>query len=106
MLSIYPQIQFSLWISTTQICSFCALCQILPDMTSIVAKWQSLSKKEKTEGEGKTTKNEGSAEQTDTKNEAPGNNGYCTCILIYSYQSCKTKEMTSKYELTDSYIFC
>ncbi|CAK6968909.1 nucleolar pre-ribosomal-associated protein 1 [Scomber scombrus] len=47
------------------------LSKILPDMTSIVAKWQSLSKKEKTEGEGKTTKNEGSAEQTDTKNEAP-----------------------------------
>ncbi|XP_044210403.1 nucleolar pre-ribosomal-associated protein 1 isoform X1 [Thunnus albacares] len=47
------------------------LSKILPDMTSIVAKWQSLTKKEKTEGEGKTTKNEGSAEQTDAKNEDP-----------------------------------
>ncbi|KAM7399033.1 hypothetical protein PAMP_018327 [Pampus punctatissimus] len=45
------------------------LSKILPDMTSIVAKWQSLTKKEKTEAEGKTTKNEGSAEQTETTNE-------------------------------------
>ncbi|XP_054454141.1 nucleolar pre-ribosomal-associated protein 1 [Anoplopoma fimbria] len=43
------------------------LSKILPDMTSIVAKWQSLSKKEKTDGEEKKTKTEGSAEQTDNK---------------------------------------
>ena len=73
---------FLLWIFTTQVSSFRALYQILPDMTSIVAKWQSLTKKEKTEGEGKTTKNEGSAEQTDTKNEDPGNNSYRICILF------------------------
>ena len=41
-------------------------------MTSIVAKWQSLSKKEKTEGEDKKTKTEGSSEKTDNKKEEPG----------------------------------
>ncbi|KAG8001883.1 Nucleolar pre-ribosomal-associated protein 1 [Nibea albiflora] len=45
--------------------------KILPDMTSIVSKWQSLSKKEKTNGEEKVTKTEGSAPQTDNKNEMP-----------------------------------
>ncbi|XP_037631816.1 nucleolar pre-ribosomal-associated protein 1 isoform X2 [Sebastes umbrosus] len=48
------------------------LSKILPDMTSIVAKWQSLSKKEKTDGEEKKTKTEGSAEQTDKQNEVQG----------------------------------
>ncbi|KAI3354092.1 hypothetical protein L3Q82_018642 [Scortum barcoo] len=47
------------------------LSKILPDMTSIVAKWQSLSKKEKTDGEDKKTKTEGRAEQMNNKNEAP-----------------------------------
>ncbi|XP_040902942.1 nucleolar pre-ribosomal-associated protein 1 [Toxotes jaculatrix] len=47
------------------------LSKILPDMTSIVAKWQSLSKKEKTGGEEKKTKTEASAEQTADKNEVP-----------------------------------
>ncbi|TKS80797.1 Nucleolar pre-ribosomal-associated protein 1 URB1 ribosome biogenesis 1 -like protein [Collichthys lucidus] len=47
------------------------LSKILPDMTSIVAKWQSLSKKEKTHVEEKVTKTEGSAPQTDNKNEMP-----------------------------------
>uniref|UniRef100_A0A3B4UFA2 URB1 ribosome biogenesis homolog n=1 Tax=Seriola dumerili TaxID=41447 RepID=A0A3B4UFA2_SERDU len=47
------------------------LSKILPDMTSIVAKWQSLSKKEKTSGEEKKAKTEGSGEQTDNKNEVP-----------------------------------
>lgn len=51
-------------------------------MTSIVAKWQSLSKKEKTNGEEKVTKTEGSAPQTDNKNEMPGNNIYRTCIVF------------------------
>uniref|UniRef100_A0A8D3C091 Nucleolar pre-ribosomal-associated protein 1 n=1 Tax=Scophthalmus maximus TaxID=52904 RepID=A0A8D3C091_SCOMX len=45
------------------------LSKILPDMTSIVAKWQSLSKKEKMDCEGNKTKEAGSAEQTDDKNE-------------------------------------
>uniref|UniRef100_A0A8C4IDY3 Nucleolar pre-ribosomal-associated protein 1 n=1 Tax=Dicentrarchus labrax TaxID=13489 RepID=A0A8C4IDY3_DICLA len=47
------------------------LSKILPDMTSIVAQWQSLSKKEKINGEEKKTKTQGSAAQTDDKNEMP-----------------------------------
>ncbi|XP_029302759.1 nucleolar pre-ribosomal-associated protein 1 isoform X2 [Cottoperca gobio] len=47
------------------------LSKILPDMTSIVSKWQSLSKKEKTDAEEKKTKTEGSAEQTDNENKVP-----------------------------------
>ncbi|XP_035536073.1 nucleolar pre-ribosomal-associated protein 1 [Morone saxatilis] len=47
------------------------LSKILPDMTSIVAQWQSLSKKEKINGEEKKTKTQGSAAQTDEKNEMP-----------------------------------
>ncbi|XP_041796305.1 nucleolar pre-ribosomal-associated protein 1 isoform X2 [Chelmon rostratus] len=47
------------------------LSKILPDMTSIVAKWQSISKKEKTDDEEKKTKNEGSAAQIDDKKEMP-----------------------------------
>ncbi|XP_074535890.1 nucleolar pre-ribosomal-associated protein 1 [Halichoeres trimaculatus] len=47
------------------------LSKILPDMTSIVSKWQSLSKKEKTDGEEITKKSEGSAEQTADKSESP-----------------------------------
>nr|XP_019943993.1 PREDICTED: nucleolar pre-ribosomal-associated protein 1 isoform X2 [Paralichthys olivaceus] len=47
------------------------LSKILPDMTSIVAKWQSLSKKEKTEGGDKKTKTEGSTEKMDNKKEEP-----------------------------------
>uniref|UniRef100_A0A8C9ZVQ2 URB1 ribosome biogenesis homolog n=1 Tax=Sander lucioperca TaxID=283035 RepID=A0A8C9ZVQ2_SANLU len=45
------------------------LSKILPDITSIVSKWQSLSKKEKTDSEENKAKTEGSAEQTDNKNE-------------------------------------
>lgn len=45
-------------------------------MTSIVSKWQSLSKKEKTDAEEKKTKPEESAAQTDDKKETPGNNTY------------------------------
>ncbi|KAG7243058.1 hypothetical protein INR49_016433 [Caranx melampygus] len=48
-----------------------SMIMILPDMTSIVSKWQSLSKKEKTSGEEKKAKTEGSSEQTDNKNEVP-----------------------------------
>lgn len=48
--------------------------QILPDMTSVVAKWQSLTKKEKTDGEDKKSKKEANAAATtDGKSEAPGN---------------------------------
>ncbi|KAM8903347.1 nucleolar pre-ribosomal-associated protein 1 [Spinachia spinachia] len=41
--------------------------KILPDMTSIVSKWQLLSKKEKTEGEESETKKEGRVEQGGNK---------------------------------------
>ncbi|KAM9852858.1 nucleolar pre-ribosomal-associated protein 1 [Aulostomus maculatus] len=47
------------------------LSKILPDMTSVVAKWQSLTKKDKTGGEGKTTTNEKNVEQMDNNKEAP-----------------------------------
>ncbi|KAM8769351.1 nucleolar pre-ribosomal-associated protein 1 isoform 2-T2 [Acanthopagrus schlegelii] len=47
------------------------LSKILPDMTSIVSKWQSLSKKEKTDVEEKKTKAEESAAQTDDIKETP-----------------------------------
>ncbi|KAI4816002.1 hypothetical protein KUCAC02_006121, partial [Chaenocephalus aceratus] len=47
------------------------LSKILPDMTSIVSKWQSLSKKEKTDGDEKKTTTEGVTEQTTNKNEVP-----------------------------------
>lgn len=56
--------------------------QILPDMTSIVSKWQSLSKKENTGSEDKTTKNEGSAKQADNKSELSGNNIYIITITF------------------------
>ncbi|CAM9342472.1 unnamed protein product [Lampetra planeri] len=41
------------------------LSKILPDMTGIVSMWQLLTKKEKTEGEGKKTKHGESGEHTD-----------------------------------------
>ncbi|XP_065816652.1 nucleolar pre-ribosomal-associated protein 1 isoform X2 [Labrus bergylta] len=47
------------------------LSKILPDMTGIVSKWQSISKKEKTDGEDKKNRTKGGAEETDNKNEAP-----------------------------------
>uniref|UniRef100_A0A673CC10 URB1 ribosome biogenesis homolog n=1 Tax=Sphaeramia orbicularis TaxID=375764 RepID=A0A673CC10_9TELE len=40
------------------------LSKILPDMTSIVSKWQSLSKKDKPETDGKKAKAEGSVDET------------------------------------------
>uniref|UniRef100_A0A3Q1FHH1 URB1 ribosome biogenesis homolog n=1 Tax=Acanthochromis polyacanthus TaxID=80966 RepID=A0A3Q1FHH1_9TELE len=46
------------------------LSKILPDMTCIVEKWQSLSKKEKTDGEEKKMQTEGSAEVAG--NDVPG----------------------------------
>ncbi|KAF7653300.1 hypothetical protein LDENG_00084810 [Lucifuga dentata] len=45
--------------------------KILPDMTTIVAKWQSLTKKEKTEDKGAKAKKEGSADSGDNKTEVP-----------------------------------
>ncbi|XP_047450940.1 nucleolar pre-ribosomal-associated protein 1 isoform X2 [Mugil cephalus] len=47
------------------------LSKTLPDMTSIVSTWQSLSKKEKTDGEEKKTNTEASAELTVNENEVP-----------------------------------
>lgn len=41
-------------------------------MTSIIAKWQSLSKKEKMNIEEKNTKTEGTVAQMNDKNEIPG----------------------------------
>ncbi|XP_028275754.1 nucleolar pre-ribosomal-associated protein 1 isoform X2 [Parambassis ranga] len=51
------------------------LSKILPDMTSIIATWQSLSKKERSDGEEKKTKTGGNAELTaltETEKELPG----------------------------------
>ncbi|KAM4627721.1 nucleolar pre-ribosomal-associated protein 1 [Polymixia lowei] len=48
------------------------LSKMLPDMTAIVSKWQSLTKKDKTEGEEKTKKKERTSAGTDTKTEPPG----------------------------------
>uniref|UniRef100_A0A3Q3NMD9 URB1 ribosome biogenesis homolog n=1 Tax=Labrus bergylta TaxID=56723 RepID=A0A3Q3NMD9_9LABR len=45
------------------------LSKILPDMTGIVSKWQSISKKEKTD-------------ETDNKNEAPGNDSHSGLHVI------------------------
>nr|XP_020468810.1 nucleolar pre-ribosomal-associated protein 1 isoform X2 [Monopterus albus] len=47
------------------------LSKILPDMTSIIAQWQSVSKKEKAGGEEERIKIEGSSRQSDNKNEIP-----------------------------------
>ncbi|KAM4566488.1 nucleolar pre-ribosomal-associated protein 1 [Odontesthes bonariensis] len=48
-----------------------SLGKILPDMTGIVSTWQSLSKKEKAEGDDKKTKGEERAELTEEKKELP-----------------------------------
>lgn len=47
-------------------------CQVLPDLTSIIAKWQSISKKEKATGEEKQSKMEEAVTQTSEENENPG----------------------------------
>ncbi|XP_019714734.1 nucleolar pre-ribosomal-associated protein 1-like [Hippocampus comes] len=44
------------------------LCKILPDMMSVVSKWQSLSKKDK--GEGSQTNKGGSAQRPDKEEQA------------------------------------
>lgn len=44
----------------------------MPDLTSIIAKWQSISKKEKATGEEKQSKTEESATKTSEENENPG----------------------------------
>lgn len=59
------------------------LFQILPDMTSIIGKWQSLSKKEKTEGDATKVQNGKSIEEADDK-ETQGNR--CFCILLQDIQ--------------------
>lgn len=58
-------------------------------MTSIVSKWQSLSKKEKTDGDEKKTETEGVTVQTTNKNEVPGNN---TCITCFEYIDCQSSK--------------
>lgn len=54
------------------------LSKTLPDMTSIVSTWQSLNKKEKTDGGEKQAKSETSAEGSvnENENEAPGSSIY------------------------------
>lgn len=84
---------------------FYGLFQILPDMTSIVAKWQSLSKKEITGGEENKTKTEGSAEQTDNKAKEPGNNLYSTCMLFFSDKCSKTKGKSRQVSVSCT-LFC
>lgn len=81
---------------------FCHLFQILPDMTSIVAKWQSLSKKDMTGGEEKKTKTEGGAEQRDNKSEVPGNNIYSTCILFSLISPVKQRGKSKQYQFSVS----
>ncbi|XP_041850678.1 nucleolar pre-ribosomal-associated protein 1 [Melanotaenia boesemani] len=46
-----------------------SLSKILPDMTGIVSRWQSLSKKEKVDGDDNEAKSGGNAELTDDKNQ-------------------------------------
>lgn len=48
------------------------LSKVLPDLTSIIAKWQSISKKEKATGEEKQSKTEEAVTQTSEENENPG----------------------------------
>lgn len=57
--------------------------QILPDITSVIAKWQSLSKKEMTNDEEKNTPTEGSVTQTDDKNENPGTHTEHTSYVAF-----------------------
>lgn len=57
--------------------------QILPDITSVIAKWQSLSKKEKMNDEGKNIPTEGSVTQTDDKKENPGAHTERTSYVAY-----------------------
>lgn len=69
---------------TSQICSLLASFQILPDLTSIIAKWQSISKKEKAAGEEKQSKAEETVTQTNEENETPGTSKTDT-FIVYSY---------------------
>lgn len=62
--------------------------QILPDITSVIAKWQSLSKKEKMNDEEKNTPTEGSVTQSDDKNELPG-----TVTEHTSYDTCQRLQL-------------
>ncbi|CAG6000164.1 unnamed protein product [Menidia menidia] len=59
-----------------------SLGKILPDMTGIISTWQSLSKKEKADGEDKKTRGEGSAEQTEEKREQPAAAETAEVILL------------------------
>lgn len=57
--------------------------QILPDITSVIAKWQSLSKKEKLNDEEKNIPAEGSVTQTVDKKEKPGTHTERTSYVAY-----------------------
>ncbi|KAJ7990103.1 hypothetical protein DPEC_G00296820 [Dallia pectoralis] len=48
-----------------------AVAKVLPDMTSIVSKWQSLTKKDRGEDEGKTSKTDGDVQGDASKVEEP-----------------------------------
>ncbi|XP_068601520.1 nucleolar pre-ribosomal-associated protein 1 [Brachionichthys hirsutus] len=58
------------------------LSKVLPDITSVVAKWQSLGKKEKTSGEGKIAVNQEIAAQADDKNEVLAVSDTAEVILL------------------------
>lgn len=64
-------------------------------MTSIIAKWQSLSKKEKMTGEERNTKAEGPVVQMNDKNETPGTsiqNFFMLFLLVGSVKLRMTSE--------------
>lgn len=73
-----------------------AFSQILPDMTSVIGKWQSLNRKEMMNGEEKDTKIEGTAAQTSDNNETPGNS-IPSIFISYHYDLCKLSGMTWTY---------
>lgn len=64
-------------------------------MTSIIAKWQSLSKKEKMTGEERNAKAEGPVAQMNDKNETPGTSTQNFSMLFILIGSVKLR-MTSK----------
>lgn len=65
--------------------------QILPDITSVISKWQSLSKKEKINNEEKNTPLEGSVTQADVKNEIPGTRTEHSYFVVYLSQTATTR---------------
>lgn len=53
-------------------------------MTSIISKWQSLSKKEKMNSEEKNGKAEGTVVQMNERNEIPGKSVYNILFILIS----------------------